>query len=140
MSQYTPVTVTPVSPGGPAVTLPMPESVQWQGTSTISFAFKDPWPDTDLRSLLEPVLSQPAEKVLTGRTLQNKQYAIVSPPGVLVDLAWGEAEPFGGGTLAHGARGVLALPAGGYDRSSRSFTVVLYVCTVAYLWGGGSLG
>ena len=139
MSLYTPITVTPVAPAGSAVTLPMPESVQFQGSSSISFVFKDPWPSTDLQALLQPVLSQPAEKILTGRTLLNKQYAIVSPPGVLVDLTWGEAEPFDGGTIAHAARGVLALPTGGYDRSSRTFNVVLYVCSVAFLWGGGSL-
>ncbi|MBF6595815.1 MAG: hypothetical protein IVW51_15430 [Thermaceae bacterium] len=138
MSLFTPITVTPVNPAGPNIILPMPDAVNVQGSSNVTFTYRDPWPQTDLPLLLAGALSQPAEKIVAGRTLFNSQYAIVNPPGVLCDVTWGDAEPFGGGIISHTARGVLALSSSAFDRNSRSINLILYICSIAYLWGGGS--
>lgn len=132
MSSYTPITITPLNPAGPAVILPMPESVE-STANTVSFEFLDPMDASgqpvDLPTLAAPALTGSPERIQHDIRRDGKRQVQSDPPARLVEVQWAEIEHYSAVQRSYTAIGALVLAAKRYNKSASegaSISLILY--------------
>lgn len=125
---HTPLLITPYSPAGTLITLPMPDSVD-ERDYDVSFTFRDATDGAgnpvDVEALVRPVLCDGSVQtpIVTRNGVLKR---IARDPAPMVRAEWKQIEPFGATERNYTAYGGLYLAAKPFDRKSNNITLVLY--------------
>jgi hypothetical protein len=133
MPTYTSVILTP-RPSGTVVTLQMPEDVNLDAIGNVTFTFEEPL--NDVLPTLQGMVSSNVQQLRNRAAV----FLVDADPGAkLLDVTWGEIQPYANTVANRTVRGVASLGQYQVSRAKIGWALVIYRADVLRIRTTGAL-